>query len=852
MDRRNGRRALSAALIALGVLAAPAQAAPGVSVSSLSSLQAGTTAGTLHGTVVNDTGKAKRAAVAVRIFRRGTSAAVVGRTSVKVAAHGRADYRVNVALPASLKRGNYYLGACTAYGVGGGSLGCATAQDEVLIKGGVPVPGTVNTTARAAQAAECSAGGRTLAQPGSRLYPETGNTGYKSVHTDIHLNYDAPSNRFLAGTYVDLQQKAMQCLTEFSLDFERANDYVDPDSPEVTGPDLTVQAITINGVPATFTFKQPTFPGDPNGQDDPNPLAHAASNSNPVSATNPNPPACAPTGETPELQGVQCPANKLVITPAAPIPAGADFTVQIKYSGRPGVHVDGDGLTEGWFRNNDPVGDGAFITTEPVGSMAWMPLNNHPTVKPTYEFWTTTNPGRTGISNGRLVGFTDNAADANFPGGSRTWHWKSPEPIANYLVENSIGNFEMTESVAPSGVIFYKAQASGITPSRKLTNAAVMAMQEDITAFQEPFNGRFPFSTNGVIVGLPSVSFAEEMQTKITFPGGRISTGTFHHENMHQWWGDNVSEDRYERTFFKEGYADLSEGYNAARTAANAAGGMGTPAGDAAFEASLATRFNTTYNSTNAANWNVAPSKPTNANLFGSQTYTRSGRSYIALRAILGKANFDKASKEIQTTYGGSSITQPQQIAIYKQWLPNQSPACKNKLDEFFKQWWDTAYSGSPATGNKPQITGPGLAGPGFYDATGGCAPYGVDVPGGITGEVPATLALTLGPAATFGTFLPGVANTYTASTTATVISTAGEATLTAADLSANKPGYLVNGAFSLPKPLGGLGVLKTYSAPVSNDVVPVTFTQAIAATDALRTGAYSKTLTFTLSTTTP
>ena len=46
--------------------------------------------------------------------------------------------------------------------------------------------------------------------------------------------------------------------------------------------------------------------------------------------------------------------------------------------------------------------------------------------------------------------------------------------------------------------------------------------------------------------------------------------------------------------------------------------------------------------------------------------------------------------------------------------------------------------------------------------------------------------------------------------------------------------------------------MLKTYAAPVSNDVVPVTFTQKIAATDALRTGAYSKTLTFTLSTTTP
>ena len=38
--------------------------------------------------------------------------------------------------------------------------------------------------------------------------------------------------------------------------------------------------------------------------------------------------------------------------------------------------------------------------------------------------------------------------------------------------------------------------------------------------------------------------------------------------------------------------------------------------------------------------------------------------------------------------------------------------------------------------------------------------------------------------------------------------------------------------------------------APVSNDAVTVTFKQAIGANDALRTGTYAKTLTFTLSTT--
>jgi len=46
--------------------------------------------------------------------------------------------------------------------------------------------------------------------------------------------------------------------------------------------------------------------------------------------------------------------------------------------------------------------------------------------------------------------------------------------------------------------------------------------------------------------------------------------------------------------------------------------------------------------------------------------------------------------------------------------------------------------------------------------------------------------------------------------------------------------------------------VIKTWTAPTSNEVVPITFKQSIAANEPLRTGTYSKTLTFTLSTTTP
>ena len=606
----------------------------------------------------------------------------------------------------------------------------------MLIKGGIPVRGVQaagQLTAKAAQAPACSAGGRTLAQPGSRLYPETGNTGYTSVHTDVNLVYDAPSNLFLPGTHVDLQQRATQCLSEFSLDFEPSNAVT---STTVPGPDLTVQSITINGQPATFTFKQPTYPGDPNGQDDPDPLAHAASNSNPVSATNPNPPACAPISDVAAAQGLPCPATKLVITPAAPIPAGSDFKVVVNYTGRPGVHVDGDGATEGWFRNNTPAGDGGFVTTEPVGTMSWMPLNNHPTVKPTYDFSTTTNwdaatgTGRTAISNGRPVGFTDNAADANFPGGSRTWHWKSAG------ADRELPGREQRRQLRPGSSTWRPAASSSTTsrppaspPPPRSPTWRSMDMQEDIMNFQTTFNGPFPFNANGVIIGLPTVSFAEEMQTKITFQGGTISLGTFNHENMHQWWGDNVSEDNYERTFFKEGYADLSEATTPPAPRRTPPAASARPRVTRPSRPRLVSRFNTTYNTTNATRLERRAVEP-------DEREPVQQPDLHPPRPRLHRAARDPRQGQLRRRVEGDP-DRPTAAARSRSRSRSRSTrsGCRTsrrlpaKLDEFFKQWWDTAYVGSPAAGNKPQITGPGLAGGGFYDANGGCSDYGTDVP---------------------------------------------------------------------------------------------------------------------------
>ena len=119
--------------------------------------------------------------------------------------------------------------------------------------------------------------------------------------------------------------------------------------------------------------------------------------------------------------------------------------------------------------------------------------------------------------------------------------------------------------------------------------------------------------------------------------------------------------------------------------------------------------------------WTAAPSNPTPFGLFSNAaTYERPGAAYIALWQILGTARFTRALQQIQRQYGGGHITEPQLEAGFSRWLPNQSAACQARLGQFSTQWFDTAYpSGGGA--NKPAITGPGLAGPGFYDSSGGC-----------------------------------------------------------------------------------------------------------------------------------
>jgi len=214
-------------------------------------------------------------------------------------------------------------------------------------------------------------------------------------------------------------------------------------------------------------------------------------------------------------------------------------------------------------------------------------------------------------------------------------------------------------------------------------------------------------------------------------------------------------------------------------------------------------------------------------------------------RQIVGDTAFFAFQKAIVTEHKYGTITGDQFIALAKRIAAEKAgfeASNLAKLDAYFQQW----LFGTVKPTLNPTT---------FFRST--------SVPGDVSGSVPGTLALTVGSTASLGNFTPGVARDYDSSLAANVISTAGDAALTVVDPSTNVPGRLVNGAFSLAQPLqAGIGTLaplsdtpltlKTYSAPVSNDQLTVDLRQSIGANEALRSGTYSKTLTFTLSTTSP
>lgn len=253
------------------------------------------------------------------------------------------------------------------------------------------------------------------------------------------------------------------------------------------------------------------------------------------------------------VDGVEAPwtleEGELRIDPPDPIATGTRFTVQVLYGG---LSEEFDSAAATFNMGLHRSVDGFFVLSEPDGTSSWVPINDHPTDKATYDLFISVPGPLVAAASGELIGVEQ--ADDGF----WRYQFEIAEPIAPYLLALGVGNFVTETEDGPGGTVirnYYDAdlRQSTLTP---------FAAQAEMIGFLEERFGPYPFSTYGALVlETESLPVALETQTLSTFGTQVLTLGedVVMHELAHQWFGDSVSVSDWTDIWINEGFATYSQ-----------------------------------------------------------------------------------------------------------------------------------------------------------------------------------------------------------------------------------------------------------------------------------------------------
>ena len=346
--------------------------------------------------------------------------------------------------------------------------------------------------------------------------------------------------------------------------------------------------------------------------------------------------------------------HELIVTPAEPLVADAEFTVVVRYDGVPRPFVlPGTSLPSGFLRTTD----GFVIAGEPESAATWFPVNDHPTDPATYTFRVTVPTGLKVVANG--------LRESKVTNGERTTHvWQAHDPMVSYLTTVAVGNFRMRFDETESGVPIIDAVDPGVGDRAD----EPLARQRAILSFLEQRLGPYPFESVGAIVtDSPKLSFALETQTRPIYPGSYMpDTSVVVHELAHQWFGDLIAVDSWRHIWLNEGFATYAEWLWSGHV------GDGTPR----------QFLRDVYDSIGPDHpfWRIVIGDPGPDDLFHGAVYTRGAMTLQALRNRIGDVAFWSTLEAWIETNGFGTGTTEELIALAEQ-------ASGQELEDFFDTW---------------------------------------------------------------------------------------------------------------------------------------------------------------------
>jgi aminopeptidase N len=231
------------------------------------------------------------------------------------------------------------------------------------------------------------------------------------------------------------------------------------------------------------------------------------------------------------------------ITITLPVPArkGEIHTYEINYMGTP---------KDGLIISKNKFGDRTFFADNwPNRAHQWIPCNDRPDDKASFEFIVTAPQKYGVISNGLLVG-TESV------GTMKRTHWKEDIALSTKVMVIGVAAFAVkTFATGPARI----PVSAFIYPQDSTNGFYDYAVATEILNYFTGYIGPFPFrklanvQSTTIFGGMENASaifYAEESVT-----GDRKWEDVVAHEIVHQWFGDAASEKSFAHLWLSEGFA---------------------------------------------------------------------------------------------------------------------------------------------------------------------------------------------------------------------------------------------------------------------------------------------------------
>lgn len=358
--------------------------------------------------------------------------------------------------------------------------------------------------------------------------------------------------------------------------------------------------------------------------------------------------------------------HELRVTPPRPLAEGRRFTVKVWYAGRPD-EVSYLGQSN-WLASRREV----VTMNEPHMAPWWFPANDHPRDKARMRVHVTVPRGKQVISNGQLVKKTKQR-------GLTTWHWRATEPMAPYLAFFAAGDFAIRRGTT-DGLPWLSAVSKRLSATQQTRSFDLLGRTSEIDTWLVSEIGPYPFSSTGGLVTSLKPRFALENQTRPTYPYlGPGGLSTVVHEQAHQWFGNDVSVDRWRDIWLNEGFATYFEvRYDETH-------------GGRSAEAWLAKQYDD--RPAGEEFWDLRIARPGPARIFGTPVYVRGAMTLVALRNRIG-------AEDLQTLLRSWFEQRSRGNGSTEQFIALAQEISGADLDGFFAAWLFTGTKPAQTTAN--------------------------------------------------------------------------------------------------------------------------------------------------------